>query len=72
MGGKASVTLYNNSNNNQRYAIKVKCSDNRLYRVNPVYTFINPGQTCTFSIHRQCGTAKVDKLIFVFAQVLLL
>ncbi|KAL3986043.1 MSP (Major sperm protein) domain family protein [Acanthocheilonema viteae] len=50
-----------------RRAIKVKCSDNSMYRVNPVYSFIDPGQILVIDILRQNGGAKVDKMVFVAA-----
>ncbi|VDM93633.1 unnamed protein product [Onchocerca ochengi] len=50
-----------------RRALKVKCSDNNLYRVNPVYSFIEPGQVLAIDIFRQNGGAKVDKMIFLAA-----
>lgn len=40
-GGLLKVQLHNPTDTRQ--AIKVKCSDNNLYRVNPVYGFIEPG-----------------------------
>uniref|UniRef100_A0A0R3RQP9 Major sperm protein n=1 Tax=Elaeophora elaphi TaxID=1147741 RepID=A0A0R3RQP9_9BILA len=52
---------------NKRRAIKVKCSDNNLYRVNPVYSFIEPGQVLPIDILRQNGGAKVDKMVFTAA-----
>lgn len=42
-GGLQKVQLRNVSN--ERRAIKVKCSDNGLYRVNPVYGIVDPGAT---------------------------
>ncbi|KAM3719954.1 Sperm-specific class P protein [Dirofilaria immitis] len=42
-----------------------KCSDNQLYRVNPVFGFINPGEKLKVDIMRQKAMPKVDKMIFV-------
>ncbi|VDK27605.1 unnamed protein product [Gongylonema pulchrum] len=65
-GGLQKVFLSNPTN--VRRAIKVKCSDNHLYRVNPVYSFIEPGQVLSVDVARQNGGAKVDKMIFVTAK----
>ncbi|VDM48639.1 unnamed protein product [Toxocara canis] len=48
---------------------QVKCSDNNLYRVNPVFSFIEPGQSLGIDIVRQNGGAKVDKMVFVTTKV---
>ncbi|KAI6170723.1 Major sperm protein [Aphelenchoides bicaudatus] len=48
-----------------RLAIKVKTSDNQLYRVNPVYAYIEPGQQLNVYVMRQNGSAKLDKIVFV-------
>jgi len=66
-GGIQTVSIQNMSQDRQ--AVKVKCSDNQLYRVNPVYSFIEPGQTLDVDILRQSGPAKVDKMVFVTAKV---
>uniref|UniRef100_A0A915PZK3 MSP domain-containing protein n=1 Tax=Setaria digitata TaxID=48799 RepID=A0A915PZK3_9BILA len=64
-GGVQKVFISNPTN--MRRAIKVKCSDNNLYRVNPVYSFIEPGQILAIDVLRQNGGAKVDKMVFVTA-----
>lgn len=48
---------------------QVKCSDNSIYRVNPVYSFIEPGEVLAIDILRQNGGAKVDKMVFVAAKI---
>ncbi|MCP9264551.1 Major sperm protein [Dirofilaria immitis] len=55
-GGVQKVFISNPTN--IRRALKVKCSDNNLYRVNPVYSFIEPGQVLAIDIFRQNGGAK--------------
>ncbi|KAH7727214.1 MSP-domain protein 5 [Aphelenchoides avenae] len=62
-GGVQSVTIENQSG--ARQAVKVKCTDNMLYRVHPVYAFVETGQQLKVEVQRQNGSAKVDKLIFV-------
>ncbi|TKR68080.1 hypothetical protein L596_024121 [Steinernema carpocapsae] len=65
-GGIQKVILSNTSA--ERQAIKVKCSDNTLYRVNPVYAFVEPGQNLNVDIVRQNGQGKVDKIVFATAK----
>ncbi|VDK73918.1 unnamed protein product [Litomosoides sigmodontis] len=64
-GGVRQVFITNPTNT--RHAIKVKCSDNSVYRVNPVFSFVEPGQILSIDILRQNGGAKVDKMVFVAA-----
>lgn len=66
-GGLQKISLMNQSG--ERQAIKVKCSDNAVYRVNPVYAFVEPGQTLNVDVLRQNGSNKVDKIVFVTAKV---
>lgn len=47
----------------------MKCSDNNLYRVNPVYSFIEPGQVLAVDVLRHLGEPKVDKMVFVTSKV---
>jgi hypothetical protein len=66
-GGVLKVRLHNPTNSRQ--AFKVKCSDNTLYRVNPVYGFVEPGQQLSVLVVRQNGSSsKIDKLVFVVAK----
>ncbi|KAH7698954.1 MSP-domain protein 4 [Aphelenchoides avenae] len=65
-GGMQSVTIVNNTG--ERQAIKVKCSDNLLYRVNPVYAFVDEGQKLKVDVLRQNGSAKIDKLVLLTAK----
>ncbi|VDK68388.1 unnamed protein product [Litomosoides sigmodontis] len=61
-GGKSEHMLVNISD--KRLAVKVRCSDNSLFRVNPVYMFIEPGSCGNLVITRLPGPAKSDKLVF--------
>uniref|UniRef100_A0A7E4W1J4 Major sperm protein n=1 Tax=Panagrellus redivivus TaxID=6233 RepID=A0A7E4W1J4_PANRE len=65
-GGMQKISLVNQTA--ERQAIKVKCSDNNVYRVNPVYAFVEPGQTLNVDVMRQNGSNKVDKIVFVTAK----
>uniref|UniRef100_A0AAF5Q675 Major sperm protein n=1 Tax=Wuchereria bancrofti TaxID=6293 RepID=A0AAF5Q675_WUCBA len=62
-GGYQTVQLRNITKD--RLAIKAKCSDNQLYRVNPVFGFIDPGEELKVDIMRRKAVPKVDKMIFV-------
>ncbi|CAG9530981.1 unnamed protein product [Cercopithifilaria johnstoni] len=62
-GGYQTVQLRNITKD--RLAIKAKCSDNQLYRVNPVFGFIDPGEELKVDIMRRKAIPKVDKMIFV-------
>ncbi|KAH7723279.1 MSP-domain protein 4 [Aphelenchoides avenae] len=62
-GGVQNVVLRNNTG--ERRAIKIKCSDTQRYRVNPVYAFVESGETLKVDISRQPGKSKADQLIFV-------
>lgn len=66
-GGIQTVSIRNSSQD--RHAVKVKCSDNQLYRVTPVYAFVEPGATLDVDILRQRGPAKLDKMVFVTSKV---
>lgn len=46
------------------------CTDNSLYSVNPVYTFIEPNDTVGINIVRQGEEAKLDNVIFLIAEVM--
>ncbi|KAI6226829.1 Major sperm protein [Aphelenchoides besseyi] len=67
-GGIQKVNVLNSSG--QRQAVKVKCSDNQLYRVSPVYGFVEPGNTLEFDVQRQHGAKKIklDQIVFLVAQ----
>ncbi|VDN84970.1 unnamed protein product [Brugia pahangi] len=62
-GGYQTVQLRNITKD--RLAVKAKCSDNQLYRVNPVFGFIDPGEQLKVDIMRRKAVPKVDKMIFV-------
>lgn len=66
-GGMLKVRVLNPTDH--LMAIKVKCSDNNLYRVNPVYSFLQPNDETHIDVVRQNGASKVDKLVLVKAIV---
>jgi hypothetical protein len=51
ISGSASKLMLTN-NGKCRLAIKIKCSDNRLYSVAPVYTTIDPEATEVIEVSR--------------------
>jgi len=66
-GGLLRVKLHNPTN--CRQAIKIKCSDNAIYRVNPVYGYVEAGQHLNVEVVRQGKTgSKFDKLVIVTAK----
>ncbi|CAB3403260.1 unnamed protein product [Caenorhabditis bovis] len=65
-GGIQTVNIANSTNNRQ--AFKVKCSDNMLYRVSPVFGFVEPGETFKIDVLRQNGEKKTDNLLILTSQ----
>ena len=66
-GGTSAHQLINATD--QRLAIKIKCSDNALYRVNPVYAIAEPGQPLALEVTRNAGPAKDDRLVVQYMAV---
>lgn len=53
-----------------RLALKVKTTNNKQYRVEPIYTTVEPKQTTEFEVMRlEGGQSTVDKLIFIHSPV---
>ncbi|KAL6737206.1 hypothetical protein Aduo_010871 [Ancylostoma duodenale] len=63
IGGLKGVSVVNDTQ--ERKFFKVKCSDNMLYRVNPVFGAVEPGKSARIDILRQNGGAKIDKIVLV-------
>ncbi|CAJ0594553.1 unnamed protein product [Cylicocyclus nassatus] len=63
IGGLKGVSVINDTQ--ERKFFKVKCSDNMLYRVNPVFGSVEPGKSARIDILRQNGGAKIDKIVLV-------
>ncbi|VBB28923.1 unnamed protein product [Acanthocheilonema viteae] len=57
------VQLQNPTEN--RFAVKVKCTDNDLYRVKPVFTFVEPKSSVAFDVNRHDDVATVDSILFL-------
>ncbi|KHN83055.1 Sperm-specific class P protein 31 [Toxocara canis] len=62
-GDSKKITLMNNTG--KRQALKVKCSDNTLYRINPVYAFLEQDAMTEVEVTRLPGIAKTDKVIIL-------
>lgn len=55
---------------NKRLALKVKCTNNLLYRVEPIYALVNPHNQQQFEVLRiEGGDSKTDRLIFIYSAV---
>ncbi|KAK6016111.1 MSP domain protein [Ostertagia ostertagi] len=63
-GGKSDHMLVNLGES--RLAVKIRCSNNALYRVSPSAMFIEAGQCQNLVVIRQAGPARSDKLILQF------
>ncbi|KAK6032800.1 hypothetical protein OSTOST_01001 [Ostertagia ostertagi] len=51
----------------QRMAIKIKCSNNEIFRVSPVYCLLEPGGSQRLQvIVRDPGEAKTDKIVLLY------
>ncbi|VDM41661.1 unnamed protein product [Toxocara canis] len=66
IGGAAKHVLTNNGAS--RLVIKIKCSNNRLYKVSPVYSFLDAGSSRDLEICREEGSARNDKLLIVYKE----
>ncbi|CAJ0609274.1 unnamed protein product [Cylicocyclus nassatus] len=63
-GGASRHMMVNGSS--QRMAIKIKCSNNGIFRVSPVYCMLEPGASQRLQIVRDPGEAKTDKIVVLF------
>ncbi|PAV82215.1 hypothetical protein WR25_21801 [Diploscapter pachys] len=66
IGGLKEIQIANDSA--EKRAFKVKCSDNLVYRISPVYGLIEPGKSVKVDVLRQNGGVKMDKLVIVTAK----
>ncbi|VDL74502.1 unnamed protein product [Nippostrongylus brasiliensis] len=63
-GGASRHMMVNGSS--QRMAIKIKCSNNEIFRVSPVYCLLEPGGSQRLQIVRDPGEAKTDKIVLLY------
>jgi len=66
-GGDAKLKVDNNTG--RRVAIKIKCSDNNLYHLKPVYFVVEKDGTAEVDVKRLDGAAKPDKLAIVYTEM---
>ncbi|GMT06624.1 hypothetical protein PENTCL1PPCAC_28798, partial [Pristionchus entomophagus] len=46
--------------------VKIKCSNNDVYRVSPVYCNLEPGQSVRLQVVRDAGSPGTDKLVVIY------
>ncbi|XGW06113.1 hypothetical protein V3C99_016442 [Haemonchus contortus] len=47
--------------------MKIKSSDNKLFKVHPVYSTVDPGKSQEITVRRDAGPVKSDKIVIVTA-----
>ncbi|VDO73654.1 unnamed protein product [Haemonchus placei] len=60
-GGTEQLTIYNNTDTVN--AVKVKCSDNNLYRITPPLASLDKQETLTIKVHRTFAPIKPDRIL---------
>ncbi|KAK6756690.1 hypothetical protein RB195_014864 [Necator americanus] len=65
-GGTQTVSVTNTSNT--KIAMKIRCSDNTLFRIDPVFASIEPGNTQKLEIIRSPGAVKEDKVVILLTE----
>ncbi|KAI6190202.1 Major sperm protein [Aphelenchoides bicaudatus] len=63
--GGASRHLMANETD-KKLAIKIKCSNNQLYRVSPVFCILEPGSAQRLQVVRDPGKPGTDKMIILY------
>ncbi|VDK56706.1 unnamed protein product [Anisakis simplex] len=66
LGGATKHTLTNTGAT--RLVIKIKCTNNRLYKVSPVYSFLDAGSSHDLEIFREEGSSGNDKLLVIYKE----
>ncbi|GMT29097.1 hypothetical protein PFISCL1PPCAC_20394, partial [Pristionchus fissidentatus] len=66
--GKGEKMIKLTNNTADRQAIKMKCSDNALYRITPVFLFVEPGKSIEVKVERLAETVKEDKAVCMVAK----
>nr|CDJ81507.1 Major sperm protein domain containing protein [Haemonchus contortus] len=64
-GGQQTLTVTNTTDVKQ--CMKIKSSDNKLFKVHPVYSNVDPGQSQEITVRRDAGPVKSDKIVIVTA-----
>ncbi|RCN52928.1 MSP domain protein, partial [Ancylostoma caninum] len=65
-GGKQIITVTNPSED--KIGMKVKTTDNNLFRVEPVFANIEAGKSLDVAIFRSAGAVKEDKVLILLTQ----
>ncbi|XGW06191.1 hypothetical protein V3C99_016478 [Haemonchus contortus] len=61
---KASKQVFKVTNaTEEKQAMKIKCSNNKIFRVNPVFAMIDVGKTINVVVFRSDGPVKPEKLL---------
>ncbi|PIO60161.1 MSP domain protein [Teladorsagia circumcincta] len=50
-----------------RQGMKIKSSDNKLFKVHPVYSNVDPGKSLDVTVKREAAAVKSDKIVIVTA-----
>ncbi|XGW06112.1 hypothetical protein V3C99_016442 [Haemonchus contortus] len=64
-GGQQTLTVTNTTDVKQ--CMKIKSSDNKLFKVHPVYSTVDPGKSQEITVRRDAGPVKSDKIVIVTA-----
>ncbi|VDO91003.1 unnamed protein product [Heligmosomoides polygyrus] len=64
-GGQQTVTVTNTSDVKQ--GMKIKSSDNKIFKVHPVYSNVEPGKSVDVTVLRAAAAVKSDKIVIVTA-----
>ncbi|GMR42371.1 hypothetical protein PMAYCL1PPCAC_12566 [Pristionchus mayeri] len=66
MGGASKHVITNKGT--QRIVWKVRCSNNSLFKVLPVFAFLDPSQSMDLHIVRYEGPVRKDKLVIMYKE----
>ncbi|KAL6743920.1 hypothetical protein Aduo_016905 [Ancylostoma duodenale] len=62
---EAQQVLKVTNNAEKKQALKIKCSNNSVYKVNPVFAMIEVGKTLDIVVTRKNGPLKTEKLLIL-------
>ncbi|EPB78182.1 MSP domain protein, partial [Ancylostoma ceylanicum] len=63
------VVLKVTNNTEKKQALKIKCSNNSVFKVNPVFAMIELGKTLDIVVTRKNGPLKTEKLLILTTPV---
>ncbi|CAI4228338.1 unnamed protein product [Auanema sp. JU1783] len=67
IGGMKSFIVYNKGND--ICVFKIKCTDNDIYNIDPIFSYVEPLSTCLLRVMRFNATDKIDYLTLVMGKV---